>query len=112
MRGGNNHSLKLSAEDRERRICHILSVLVGDDKTSHQISLVTPYPVTSVKNILSNLKQGGYVASDPPVCDHHGWVRWVVTPMGQERARRFEEEHGPGCYGRFAIDAWNRRRTE
>jgi len=86
--GGDNNRIKLSSAYRERRITAVLSSLIGDDKTTQEISFCLPYEDTIVRNILRNLKSKGYVSTDPPICDHHGYVVWIITPSGVSRARR------------------------
>lgn len=86
-RGGGKR-IPLSPTERERRIAAILSSLIGDDKTTMQISKVLPFSDVTIRNVLRNLKKGGYVSTHPPICDHHGFVIWMITPKGISRATR------------------------
>jgi hypothetical protein len=78
----------LSADAREERIVKILDTLVGDGKTTMQISRIAPYDTLTIKQILINLKSGGYVTTDPPICPHKGWVVWILTSLGMSRIDR------------------------
>ena len=80
--------IKLTPKEIEKRIVTILTPLIGDDKTTLQVARETPYNDTTVRNVLRNLKSRGYVVTDPPVCDHKGWVVWKITPKGISRVMR------------------------
>jgi len=78
---------KLEPAAREKRIRMILTSLIGEDKTTMQISKTVPLGNLTIKNILINCKGLGYVSTDPPVADRKGWVVWKITPRGITRAR-------------------------
>jgi hypothetical protein len=46
----------LGRPEREERIAMILGALVGDDKTTREVSKVVPLDNTVIKNTLCNLK--------------------------------------------------------